>query len=398
MPAPVVWRLDTAGVLALAAFGVALGGWLKRRLPVLDRLHIPGPIAGGLVYALAALALHHRGISIEADAGIRDLLQIAFFTTIGMSASMGAIRAGGAQVGIMLGVATLGAVLQNALGMAAARLFGLHPLLGVVSGSMALAGGPATTLAFGPAFEKLGVEGATAVGLASATFGITAAGLIGGYVGGRLIRSRGLAPARTAPSAVRDRTAAVAGGGIAGLTGNVIAVAVAMGIGGLIGAAFARSGVILPAYIGAMLVAALMRNLDERFGFLRISPASMAAIGDVSLQLFIVTAMLALRLWDLASLAVPLLVMLALQVVLACLMAAALSFRAMGRDYESAVMAGGFCGFMLGITANAVACMDELERKFGPAPRAFLVVPLVGAFLIDFTNALLLTLAMNLAR
>jgi len=394
-------KLNTLHVLALAAFGVAMGLWLKGRLKVLDRLNIPASIAGGLVYALLALVLRDRYLNLEMEMSLRDVLMVAFFTTIGMGASLGLVREGSRQVARFFALATLGAVLQNLLGIALARLFGLDPLLGVISGSVALTGGPATALAFGATFEKLGVAGATTLGIASATFGITAGGLLGGHVGAGLIRrhglkagAAGLRPAR----AETIRAEEASGEERSALLDSVVAVAIAMGIGALVSAGFERSGAILPSYVGAMMAAAALRNLDDRFGFAGIAPRHVETIGNISLYLFIVMALLTLRLWELAALALPMLVMLAAQVALVWLLCRTFSFRLMGRDYESAVMAGGFCGFMLGTTANAMACMDVLTQKYGPAPRAYIVVPVVGAFLIDFTNALVITAAMNMLR
>jgi ESS family glutamate:Na+ symporter len=166
----------------------------------------------------------------------------------------------------------------------------------------------------------------------------------------------------------------------------------------LVGGAFERLGWILPAYIGSMLVAAALRQIDDRFGVFGIPDRAVAAVGATALQIFIVMALVALRLWELVHLAVPMLVLLTAQVLLTLALCATLAWRAMGRNYEAAVMAGGFCGFMLGITANAVASMSALEEKYGAAPRAFVVVPLVGAFLIDFSNALIITAMANLVR
>jgi ESS family glutamate:Na+ symporter len=348
------------------------------------------------------------------DLALRDILMIAFFTTVGMSASLRLVKVGGIQVVLFFGVATIGAVLQNLLGIAGARLLGIDPLLGIVSGSVALTGGPATALAFGATFEKLGVAGASTLGLASATFGITAGGLLGGWIGGTLIRRGSLKPETVAPNPAARADALVYAGDTletpaspmhdeseaehSPLFRTLILIAVAMGIGSVIGAGIGKLGIILPAYIGAMLAAAVIRNLDDRFGWFGISQHLVDAVGNMSLSVFIVMALLTLRLWELVHLALPVLALLILQVALVWLMCVTLAYRAMGRDYEAAVMSGGFCGFMLGTTANAMACMDVLVRKFGPAPRAFIVVPVVGAFLIDFTNALVITVMMNMLR
>jgi ESS family glutamate:Na+ symporter len=245
-------------------------------------------------------------------------------------------------------------------------------------------------------------------------FGITAGGLLGGFIGGGFVRRFQLKseskislrqqqelaehalyeegapeePMRFGGEAESDESA---------LLRNVIIIAVAMGLGTIVSGWFAARDITLPAYIGAMIVAAAIRNLDDRFGFAGVSQAHMDVIGNISLAIFIVMALLTLRLWELVNLAIPLFAMLALQIALVWLMCAA-TFRLMGRDYEAAVMAGGFCGFMLGTTANAMACMSVLTEKYGPAPRAFIVVPVVGASLIDFTNATVITQMTNLLR
>jgi ESS family glutamate:Na+ symporter len=407
MPVPIL-KLNEIQVLAISCFGVVLGVWLKRKIPVLDRLNIPAAIVGGMVYALAALALRDRVLNLEMSTVLRDILMVAFFTTIGMSASLRLLRVGGLQVAYFFAIATLGAILQNAVGMGAAKLFSLNPLLGVVSGSVALTGGPATALAFGATFEQMGVAGATTLGLAAAAFGITAGGMLGGFIGGSLIRRHRLqSAARTGnPQPLTLETPAAVDGPQpveepseekSPLLRSVIAIAIAMGLGTILTSGFQRMGLILPAYVGAMIVAGAIRNLDDRFSFARISQPEVDSIGSISLSIFIVMALLTqLRLWELVHLALPLVAMLALQVALVWLMCVTIVYLAMGRDYESAVMSGGFCGFMLGTTANALACMDELRQKYGPAPRAFIVVPIVGAFLIDFTNAMIITAILNL--
>jgi glutamate:Na+ symporter, ESS family len=412
-----VLKLNAVQVLALSCFGVLLGTWIKKKIPIFDWLNIPASIVGGLVYAILTLILRDRYLNFEMDLVLRDILMVGFFTTIGMSASLQIIRRGGPQVLLFFGVATVGAVLQNIAGIGIARIFSLNPLLGIVSGSVALTGGPATALAFGQTFEGMGVSGAMTLGVASAMFGITAGGLLGGYIGGWLIHHNNLKP----PFQRRDGLSLVYmhkettevmvmepdedhGEPLAleadssPLLGTVIAVAIAMGLGTVISSVIQGGGLTLPAYVGAMLAAAVIRNLDDRFHWIGISQKVVDDVGGVSLYVFIVMALLTLRLWELLHLALPMLVMLLAQIVLIWIMCVTIAFRAMGRDYEAAVMSGGFCGFMLGTTANAMACMDVLTRKYGPAPRAFIVVPLVGAFLIDFTNALVITNMTDLVR
>ena len=383
-------KISAVQMLGLAALGVAAGTWVKRRVPLLDRLNIPTPIVGGMLFAVAALALRDRVVNLDADVVLRDLLMVAFMTTIGLSARLQLIREGGARVIWFLGIASLGAVLQNLLGIALAHALGVDPRLGILTGSVALAGGPATALAFGGTFEKMGVQGATTVAFAAATFGITVAGLTGGYIGGWLIRRHRLKSDES--GAARTAGAPAEAGS---LLNTAIVLAIAMGAGSLVSAGIQSLGVILPVYIGSMMVAVVIRNLDDRYRFAGIAQADVDSLGRIALYLFIVMALITLKLWELSHLAVPLLAMLLVQVVFCWLMCITLPFWVMGRKYEAAVSAAGFCGFMLGITANAVACMEELVERYGAAPQAFLVVPIVGAFLIDLTNSLIITAFAN---
>src|SRR5260370_2966006 len=178
-------KISAVHMLGLAALGVAAGTGMKRRVPLLDRLNIPTPIVGGMLFAIAALALRDRVVNVDADVVLRDLLMVAFMTTIGLSARLQLIREGGARVIWFLAIASLGAVLQNLLGIALAHALGVDPRLGILTGSVALAGGPATALAFGGTFEKMGVQGATTVTFAAATFGITLAAPTGRHHTGR---------------------------------------------------------------------------------------------------------------------------------------------------------------------------------------------------------------------
>lgn len=409
---PIHIKMDVIQTLALAAVVLMVGMSLKRRLRWLDRLNIPAAVIGGLLCSVLILALRDRVVNVEMDLTLRDLLMIAFFTTVGLNASLQLVKRGGWQVLAFFGLASVLAVVQNLVGIALARLFHLHPLLGIIAGSVSLTGGPATSLAFGPTFEQLGIGGATTLGLASATFGITSGGLLGGPLGTRLVERYHLLkqpPKTSAPTAplplmspaapsAADASIYEEGAEKSDVLRSLMIVAVAMGIGSIIGKWISAKGIVLPAYIGAMIVAALLRNLDDRFKFIRLSPANAEAIGNISLSLFISMALMNLKLWELVHLALPLLVILLAQVMITVAAAYVVSFRLMGRDYDSAVMASGFLGFMLGTAANAIACMDALVEKFGAAPRAYLVVSIVGAFLIDFTNALIITTMANLFK
>jgi glutamate:Na+ symporter, ESS family len=397
-------KLDLLQTLSLAAVLYFLGLELRKRIGWLDRLNIPAAVVGGLVFALLVLAGRDRFLSVQLDTTAQPLLSVAFFSTIGMGASFALLRAGGLQVVTFLLFATVFCFVQNFLGIAIARGFGQHPLLGVMAGSVTLVGGPATGLAFAPLLEEAGLFGAGTLALTSATFGIVCGGLAGTPIGTWLIRRFRLTPsgvpgAGTGEEVHRPATIVVEPDREdAPLIMNMIVLAVAMGIGSILSTWFKDLGLTLPAYIGAMMVASVLRNIDDTTGWFRIDPAAMDFVGGFALNIFLVVALMDLKLWQLAGQALPLFVILAAQVVVISVFALTASFRLMGRDYDSAVMASGFVGFALGTTANAVANMRALVVKYGPAPRAFLVVPLVGAFFIDFANAIIITFFVNWMR
>jgi ESS family glutamate:Na+ symporter len=409
-------QLDLIHTVAFAGVVLFVGYGLRRLVGPLARYNIPAPVIGGLLVALVMLAARTQGEApVAFDTTLQTPLMIAFFTSIGFGASLSLLRVGGPQVLLFFGIATVFAVLQNALGVLVALPMGADPLLGVLAGSVTLTGGPATGLAFAPLFEEAGVEGAATLAVAAAMVGIVSGGVIGAPLATRLIERHGLqsrAPDGRAQGEVPETAAHVVeerlpepepappqGEDVESyvLLKNVVAILVAMWVGSWVSAGFDALGVTLPAYIGAMLVAAAIRNLDDATGWIGLSQRTIDDVGNVALSLFIVLALMTLRLWEIAALAVPLVAILAAQIALIAL-AFGLIFRAMGRDYEAAVMSGGFCGFMLGTTANAMANMRSLVERYGAAPRAFLVVPMVGAFFIDFTNALIVTAFVNLLQ
>ena len=399
-------KLDLLQTLSLAAVLYFVGLQLRRRIAWLDRLNIPAAVIGGLLFTTFVMVGHNRFLAVQLDTSAQSTLSVAFFTSIGMGASLALLRAGGLQVLVFLTFATIFCFVQNFLGMGIATAFGEHPLLGVMAGSVTLIGGPATGLAFTPLFEQAGLAGAGALALASATAGIVAGGLTGGPVGTYVIRRFQLrptsAPTRTTQEELRAELAPPPETLVVEveqednlLVRNVVILALAMGIGSVVSRYIQSLGITLPAYIGAMLVASVLRNVDDVGGWLRIDQRAMEFIGNVALNIFLTVALMDLKLWQLAGVALPLLVILLAQVAVVLLAAITVSFYLMGHDYDSAVMSSGFIGFVLGTTANAVANMRALVARFGPAPRAFLVVPLVGAFFIDFTNAIIITFFVN---
>jgi len=400
-----ILKLDLLQTLTLAAVVYFLGMVLRRRIKILDRLNIPSAVVGGLLFAALVLVTRDRVLNLELDTAMQPTFNVAFFTTIGMGASVAVLRAGGIQVVTFLVLSIFFCFIQNFLGIAVAGAFGEHPLLGVLAGSVTLVGGPATGLAFAPQFEQAGLEGAAVVAITAATFGIVCGGILGGPVGTRLIRrysleSRGASRAELKAELTDrpDQLVVDVDREDTPLIRNMVVLALAMGIGSVLSYFIQGMGVTLPAYIGAMAVASILRNLDDSTGWLKIDHKAMEFMGNTALNLFLVVALMNLKLWQLWDLAVPLATILLLQVAIVAIAAYYASFPTMGKDYDSAVMASGFIGFVLGTTANAVANMRALVARFGPAPRAFLVVPLVGAFFIDFANALIITLFLNWLR
>src|SRR5688572_28402242 len=402
-------KLDLLQTLSLAAVLYFVGLQLRKRIAWLDRLNIPAAVIGGLLFTTLVMIARGRFMTVQLDTSAQPVFSVAFFTSIGMGASLALLRAGGLQVLTFLLFATVFCFVQNFLGMGIASAFGEHPLLGVMAGSVTLVGGPATGLAFAPLFERAGLTGAGALALAAATAGIVAGGLTGGPVGTYLIRRLRLrpagSPAAEAQAELQAELAPPAEIIVVEverednlLVRNLVILTLAMGVGSIVSRYIQSLGITLQAYIVAMLVASVLRNVDDAGGWLRIDQRAMEFMGNVALNIFLTVALMDLKLWQLVGVALPLLIILLAQVTVALLAAMTVSFYLMGRDYDSAVMAGGFIGFVLGTTANAVANMQALVRRFGPAPRAFLIVPLVGAFFIDFTNAIIITLFVNWLR
>ena len=411
---PVILTLDLIQTVAFAGIVLFLGYAVRRLIPVLSRVNIPAPVCGGLPIAglFAILYVNFDGyLPLKFDTALQVPLQNTFFASIGFAASLTLLKRGGPLVLLFFVIALVVAALQNIVGVAVAWGLGQHPLMGVLAGSVTLTGGPATGLAFAPQFQDAGVPGAATLAVAAAMVGIVAGGVMGGPIGTYLVErlGRGATPGRRASGTLENLAEAQVASPVQSspadedaeayvLMKHLVVLIVTVGLGNWVSRGLTDAGLTLPAYIGAMLVAAVFRNLDDLTGVFGLSQRIIDDIGTISLSLFLVMALMTLRLWELAGLVTPLLVILAAQVALIAVVCLFAVPRMMGRDYDAAVMSGGFCGFMLGTSANAMANMGALVEKYGPAPKAYLVVPLVGAFFIDFANALLITFFLNLWR
>jgi ESS family glutamate:Na+ symporter len=407
-----VFKLDMVQTLALAAVILFIGYGVRRRVGVLHRYNIPAPVVGGFLFAAIALTLRLQGIvAFEFDTTLQAPLMIAFFTTIGLGASLALLKVGGPQVLLFWVLASVLAIIQDGAGVLLAKGLGVHPFLGLIAGSVTMTGGHGTGAAFGKLMEEqFAFSGAVTLAMAAATFGLVSGGIIGGPIATMLIKRRRL----TTPQGGSQAVAAQAAAGVEALgldseidteaageaptaytlLKTITVILVAMWAGSLL-SRWLGHYVTLPAYIWAMIIAAIIRNGDEFAHTIRLDQRVVDDLGTIALSLFLAMALMSLKLWELLDLAIPMLVILMVQVVMMGAFAYFVTFRLMGRDYDAAVMAGGHCGFGLGATPNAVANMEALVERFGAAPRAFLVVPMVGAFFIDFTNALIITAYIN---
>lgn len=391
-------QLDMYQAAAVAALVLLLGRFLVRNLDLLRRYCIPEPVAGGVVFALAHLALRQAGIlEISFDSTLQTFFMVVFFCSVGFTACFRLLKKGGLQVLLFLGIAVMMCVLQNGLGAFIASAFGLDPRLGLATSSIPMVGGHGTAASFGPLLEKAGVSGASAVAIASATFGLVAGCVIGGPTAVSRIRQKNLHSFETATGSnevVVDKNEVTGAIDSGRFLNAALCLALAIGAGTVV-SAWLNKVFTFPIYIGAMLVAAFIRNTTDMAGK-EIPMEEISTIGSFSLSLFLGLAMMGLKLWELADLAVPMVVMLVAQTVLMMVYAYFVVFNLLGKNYDAAVMTSGFCGFGMGATPNAMANMQAITQKYGPAPTAYFVVPLVGSLFIDFMNTIIITSFLNL--
>jgi len=369
-------ELDMYQACALGALVYCLGRLLVQKLPFLSKYCIPAPVAGGVVFAFAHLALYATGVlELSFDTTLQSVFMTIFFCSVGFTACFRLLKKGGVQVFMFLALAVVICIVQDAVGSGLAAAFGLNPLLGLCMGSMPLVGGHGTSGSFGPLLEQeYAVVGATTVALASATYGLVSGSIMGGPIARARVEKHHLkSTAAEEGNAVEEVASPIDG---QKFTTAAVFLAVAIGIGTFIFAFFKSIGLTFPTYIGAM------EEVDT--------------LGGLSLNLFLAMAMMSLKLWQLAALALPMIVILLVQTVVMFLYANFLVFNIMGRDYEAAAMTTAFCGFGMGATPNAMANMRALVERYGPAPRAFFIVPLVGSLFVDFFNSMVLTTFMNL--
>lgn len=382
-------KLDLISSTALAVIMLLAGYKIRQHVRFFERFCIPSPVIGGFGVSLVVLFLRETGLAtVSFDTTLQTPFMVAFFTTVGIGGSLRLLRSGGNTLLIYLVICWAVALFQNTFGPAVASLFGLDPVLGVMAGAVSLLGGHGAAAAFGPMAEQLGTHGATAVALASATFGLIAGSILGGPLATWLIRHHKVTIGGQAEdSSLRSNqdnepAMTVDSNSLIASMGLVLAL---MTLGLLLASPFQKYwNFVLPAYVGAMLAAIIFRNLNDSLCLVKLNRTAIDMIADVSLGVFLTMAMMNLKVWELYSLALPLLGVLALQTLALSAIAAFIVFRLLGKNYDAAVMCAGLMGHGLGATPNAVANMSAVCQRYGAnSYKAFLIVPLCGAVLVD---------------
>ncbi len=390
--------LDMYQTIAMAVVVLMLGTFLRKRVDFLERFCIPAPVVGGVLFAILTCVLYVTGIAeVSFDDTLKEVCMVFFFTSVGFQANLKVLKSGGKALIGFLALVIILIITQNFLAVGLSQVLHVDALVGMCTGSIPMVGGHGTAGAFGPVLEDFGVTGATTVCTAAATYGLIAGSMMGGPLGRHLIEKKNL----LATAIPEDDTLLVEEEKkhtrhTTMYPAATFQLILAMGIGTIISYLLSMTGMTFPIYIGAMIVAAFIRNIGEYSGRFTIYMGEINDIGGISLSLFLGIAMITLKLWQLAELALPLIILLAGQTVLMFVYANFVIFNLMGRDYDAAVISAGVCGFGMGATPNAMANMQVLCDKYAPSVKAYLLIPLVGSLFADFLNSLIITFFINL--
>lgn len=392
-------HFSTIQTMALAVIVFYLGKFLNNKFKFLKNNCIPDAVTGGTLFSFFILLGHETGsFSFIFEDSIKDIFMIAFFTTVGFSASIKLLKKAGLPVLMFLIAAILLAILQNVVGVGMAKILGVSPMIGLATGSLATTGGPGTAGAFGPIMESFGTPGATIVAMATATYALIAGSIIAGPICKRLIEKKNLIQKRVTLEEFQsfdDKSVTLE---LKNVVPTGFQIIIAMGIGSLISNFLNSLGLILPPYIGTMFAASIMRNLADETKLFSIDLEVVSVIGNFTLTMFLSMILMNFKLWELKELALPLIIMLIGQTILMGVFAYFITFTLTGKDYDAAIMTGGHCGCGFGTTPKALANMEALTEKYLPSPKAFFVIPIVGALFIDFFNAAIITFFINLLK
>jgi len=395
-------ELDVTGSLLIAVIVLLVGRFVQHRVKVLEKYFIPAPVIGGFIFSILVTVGHYtQWLEISFNPRLANMFMLIFFATVGFSATLKFLKKGGKIVLLFLLCAVILLFLQNFLGVTVAFLMGKSAAFGMATASIPMSGGHGTAAAFGPILEsKFNVNNATTIAIAAATVGLFMGSIIGGPVGNLLMKKYKL-KAKVAVDdkaesnefiLAKDKEIKITEEGI---FQACVIIAIAIGCGAVISNLINKMEIILPGYIGAMFVAAVIRNFADFTNWIKVKENELEIIGNISLSLFLVMALMQMKLWVLADLAIPIIVLLIVQILLMFFYAYFVTFRILGKNYDAAVMACGHCGFGLGATPNAVANMEAFTAQNFPSPQAFFVLPLVGALFIDFINSGMISMFLN---
>ena len=390
-------QLDMYQTIAVAVVVLMLGNFLKHRIAILERFCIPAPVIGGVIFAIFTCVCYVTGFAeFSFDDILKEVCMVFFFTSVGFQANLKVLKSGGKSLIIFLILVIMLIICQNFLAVGLSKALQISPLVGLCTGSIPMIGGHGTAGAFGPVLEDFGVKGASTLCTAAATFGLIAGSIMGGPVGKRLIEKKNLL--KTAipednsllieEEKKHERHTSM-------YPAAVFQLIIAMGIGTVLSKLLSLTGMTFPIYIGAMIAAACIRNLGEYGGKFTVYMGEINDIGGICLSLFLGMAMITLKIWQLAELALPLVVLLAGQTLFMILYSFVIVYNVMGRDYDAAVIVSGTCGFGMGATPNAMANMQAVCDKYSPSVKAYLLIPLVGSLFADFINSLVITVFIN---
>ena len=413
--------VQTAGIGALA---LLVGMVLTRKVAFLQRFCIPSPVSGGIIFSLITLMLYGWcDIEVSFDGTLKDVFMLAFFTSVGFQSDLKVLKQGGKPLVIMLALLVVMIALQNLMPMGITRLMGVDPLIGMAAGSISMTGGHGTAGGFASVLEGMGLHGAGTIGMAAATFGLIAGSMVGGPLAERIIRKKLSHEQMQAPDEEIDPAMAGIESDEASPTGRTKRVStneqefqqyakasycilLVMGGGTLLSWVFAKTGITFPTYFGALILAAIIRNT---LGFVSYKDGGkwekaeklldmerIISVGNICLSLFLGMAMISLRLWELQSLALPLVIILVSQVAMMDLFVYTVAFPLLGRNYDAAILCAGMCGFGLGATPNAMANMSAVCYKYRYTVKPFLIVPIIGAMFADLINTGMITLFLNI--
>ena len=392
--------LDMYQTLGMSVAVLFLGAFLKKRIKFLETFCIPSPVVGGLIFAIVSCILYATGIlEISFDETLKNVCMVIFFTSVGFQANLKVLKSGGLSLVVFLVCVIVLIISQNLVSVGLAKLVGVSPLIGLSTGSIPMVGGHGTAGAFGPVLEDFNVKGATTICTAAATFGLIFGSLVGGPLGKRLIEKKNLLDTAIPEDdslLIEDEKKHERHSRM--YASAVFQLIIAIGIGTIFSWALTKTGLTFPIYIGAMIAAALMRNIAEYAGNgkLVIHMGEINDLGGISLSLFLGMAMITLKLWQLASLALPLVILLGAQIMVIIIFTYFIVFNIMGRDYDAAVLVAGTCGFGMGATPNAMANMQAVCDKYVPSVKAYLLIPLIGSLFADFLNSLVITFFINI--